>query len=229
MKKIILILSLLLLVSCMNDVPENAEKPPKTVENPSKSEENPPEQKVALRPMVMVDGKIYLDTGYVNSYATCGTADGEIKTTVDPTEKPKQNDESNFGTDYEYQRWTEGALNVMMDHHWVIFVTEEYDRDIPFGVANLKAEIMKIDMDKIMVRILEFPEEESTYAFQENDVEKLKPLWLPVDKIIEVEKIDDHIVGKKIHVYFYGVKNENMATSAPMELVEVYRIEIIEG
>ena len=36
-------------------------------------------------PMVKVAGVVYVDTGYENAMATCGTADGEIKTAVDWT------------------------------------------------------------------------------------------------------------------------------------------------
>lgn len=39
-------------------------------------------------PMVKVAGVVYKDTGYENAMVTCGTADGEIKTTVDGKKMP---------------------------------------------------------------------------------------------------------------------------------------------
>ncbi len=51
-------------------------------------------------PLVKVAGTVYVDTGYQNAMVTCGTADGEIKTTVKETKRPANNDESNFGKGY---------------------------------------------------------------------------------------------------------------------------------
>ena len=57
-----------------------------------------------LIPMVMVDGKLYLDTGMESSVeARCGVMDVEITYSVDGTKKPTKDGESNFGTGYVYQ------------------------------------------------------------------------------------------------------------------------------
>ena len=43
----------------------------------------------AMIPMVMIDGKLYLDTGMESSVeARCGVMDGEITSSVDGTKKP---------------------------------------------------------------------------------------------------------------------------------------------
>ena len=58
----------------------------------------------AMIPMVMIDGKLYLDTGMESSVeARCGVMDGEITSSVDGTKKPAKDGESNFGTGYGYQ------------------------------------------------------------------------------------------------------------------------------
>lgn len=67
-------------------------------------------------PMVKVAGVVYRDTGYVNAMVTCGTADGEIRTTVDGTKKPANDDESNFGKGYSYQIWDKGYINVRVNN-----------------------------------------------------------------------------------------------------------------
>ena len=57
-------------------------------------------------PMVMVDGKLYYDTGKESTVsARCGVMDGEITSTVDGSEIPTKDNQSNFGTGFEYQYW----------------------------------------------------------------------------------------------------------------------------
>lgn len=85
------------------------------------------EEKWDLIPMVMVDGVLYLDTGYNNTdIRKCGTFDGEITSEVDGSEKPTVDNQSNFGTGYGYQYGvTEGTIEICMNDKWCIFATEE--------------------------------------------------------------------------------------------------------
>lgn len=55
----------------------------------------------AYPPCVMVDGVIYKDTGYVASMPGCGMMDGEITSTVEGTDLPAENNQSNFGSGYQ--------------------------------------------------------------------------------------------------------------------------------
>lgn len=79
------------------------------------------EAEADARPMVKVNGVVYADTGYKNAMITCGTPDGEIKSTVDEGQIPANDDESNFGKGYAYQRWEKGYLNVRTDNGWTLF------------------------------------------------------------------------------------------------------------
>lgn len=90
------------------------------------------------RPMVMVDGRIYLDTGK-ESYETarCGVMDGEITSEVDGSEVPTENDQSNFGTGYGYQRMDENTIELFINEKWIVFEAEE--RKDEWGLT-LKAE-----------------------------------------------------------------------------------------
>lgn len=92
------------------------------------------EEKWDLIPMVMVDGKLYLDTGKESSVeARCGVMDGEITSSVDGTEKPTQDGESNFGTGYGYQYGSQqGTIEIFMNEKWWIFATEEVRQEIQF-------------------------------------------------------------------------------------------------
>ena len=85
-----------------------------------------------LIPMVMVNGEIYMDTGHESTVeARCGVMDGEITSTVDGTEQPTKDNESNFGTGYGYQYGTqEGLIEIYMNEKWWIFATEEVRQEI---------------------------------------------------------------------------------------------------
>ena len=78
-------------------------------------------------PMVMVDGQLYLTTGYESTLeGRCGVMDGEITSQVSGSEVPTQNDQSNFGTGYPYQYGaTEGTVENYMGGKWWIYATEE--------------------------------------------------------------------------------------------------------
>ena len=92
----------------------------------------------AMIPMVMVDGKLYLDTGMESSVeARCGVMDGEITSSVDGTKKPTQDGESNFGTGYGYQYGLqEGTIEIFMNEKWWVFATEDVRQEIQFPESN---------------------------------------------------------------------------------------------
>ena len=92
------------------------------------------EETVAMIPMVMVDGKLYLDTGFdASGEERCGMMDGTIDSTVSGSEKPTKNNQSNFGTGYSYQTGgTLGTIEVLIDDNWRIFATEEIRKELQF-------------------------------------------------------------------------------------------------
>ena len=85
-----------------------------------------------LVPMVRLNNKLYLDTGYealVNDKAHL--IDGEIISEVDGNKKPTVNNQSNFGKGYSY-RYGEinGTIEISINNKWWIFATEEVREDI---------------------------------------------------------------------------------------------------
>ena len=68
-----------------------------------------------------------MDTGHESTVeARCGMMDGEITSTVDGTEQPTKDNESNFGTGYGYQYGThEGLIEIYMNDKWWVFATEK--------------------------------------------------------------------------------------------------------
>lgn len=77
------------------------------------------------RPMIMVEGQIYMDTGKqievkIDASAILGT----ITSSVDGTQKPTQNGESNFGCeDAPYAYYNDGLV-VLLEDRWTYFEKE---------------------------------------------------------------------------------------------------------
>lgn len=90
------------------------------------------EEKWAMIPMVMVNGELYLDTGYEGSGGKCGVMDGKITSAVDGSEKPGKDDQSNFGSGYGYQYGEEGTIEVCIDGKWWTYATEEKRQEMQF-------------------------------------------------------------------------------------------------
>ena len=80
-----------------------------------------------LIPMVMINGKLYMDTGNeVTEKDRTASIDGKITSEVDGSEQPKEDNQSNFGTGYEYQfSEHEGLIEIHINDKWFVFATRE--------------------------------------------------------------------------------------------------------
>ena len=66
-------------------------------------------------PMVRVNGRLYYDTGRESrETGRCGTMDGEITSTVDGTEIPMEDNQSNFGSGFGYQYGKDDTIEIYM-------------------------------------------------------------------------------------------------------------------
>lgn len=100
-----------------------AENEPLQAEAPEK-EETP--DAAVLDAMVMVDGKLYVDTGENSTVkARCGVMDGGIDSSVEADEKPTKDNQSNFGVGYGFQYMGEDTIEVYMDEQWRVFRAEK--------------------------------------------------------------------------------------------------------
>lgn len=132
-----------------------------TEENPSGGDaaRNEETAEAALgdrRPMVMVNGEIYLDTGRESDITgRCGIMDGEITSEVDGSEIPVKNDQSNFGTGYGYQYVDENSIDVLLpygsgseDMKWIRFEKEQTEAEERGKVfVGINAHIKEIGQD----------------------------------------------------------------------------------
>lgn len=80
------------------------------------------------RPMLMINGELYFDTNHESDInGRCGVIDGEISSTVGGSEIPTQDNQSNFGTGYEYQFIDENNIDIYMNKKWMRFEKEISD------------------------------------------------------------------------------------------------------
>lgn len=77
-------------------------------------------------PMVMVNDKLYYDTGKESTVSgRCGNMDGEITLEVDGSEIPTENNQSNFGTGFGYQYGVNDTIEIYMNEKWFVFEYRE--------------------------------------------------------------------------------------------------------
>lgn len=230
MKKIILILIaiMMIFVAC-NKTNENVASKNENESLNVTSEKNPDKEKTidAYPAMVKVRGVIYVDTGFQNAMVSCGTPDGQIKTTVDGTEKPKEDDESNFGKGYSYQTWDEQYVNVQIDNKWILFkninIEDESDK-IPEWVAHFTAKVIKTEEDSLLVEATDI---DDRFYFKKL---MTRPISLSIENLdngkdgkVSTEDLEE----KSVEVYFGGeVKNTEIENLAPIELEKIYRISV---
>ncbi len=118
---ILVVFCIILLCSC--DSKEASPKEPETSREEIEvaKEDSQEEEKWDLPPMIMVDGELYKDSGEIQESRKCGTYDGEITSSVDGSEEPSENDQSNFGEGYGYQFYGEDEVHVFINYKWAIF------------------------------------------------------------------------------------------------------------
>ncbi len=126
---------LIVLTACAVNKGDIATDQPKNPVQEIIIEEPVEETPIDLIPMVMVDGKLYLDTGKASAAdARCGVMDGEITSSVSSNQKPSKNDQSNFGSGYSYQYGPkEGCIELCLENGWFIFATEEAMKTLEFS------------------------------------------------------------------------------------------------
>lgn len=157
---------------------------------------------------VMVDGIIYKDTGYIDSMLKCGNMDGEITSYVDKL--PSENNQSNFGTGYGYQRSVEGQVVVFIDDECRIFRDIEIDDDsIPEQVKNFNAEVKEVrDDGTLLVSYVSMPE--GFASMSEGDY------------IVSADNLRGEVSkGDIVTIWFNGSVRE----TDPAQIGVVYRIE----
>lgn len=245
MKKFLLILmSLLMVISAFacqkpNEMPKEKSKVNETKETNEASEIDEPDRtdEGALIPAVMVDGKLYKDTGCINSLVTCGTMDGKIEKVVHTSEFPKNDGESNFDK-CEYQYAGEGFLTVYYEGKYLLFSTGDNWSETKKYVAYFTGIVEEVACDEdtknaTMLRIKDIiVPEEFEYIFGEN-TKYPNPFLVKLDNVVvqkDREPIDPKdIEGKEVIVYFDGTAhNTELESSALITIDSAYEVEVLD-
>lgn len=75
--------------------------------------------------IVMVNGKLYYDTGKESNSSRCGVMDGKITSNIEETKIPTVDNQSNFEGEYGYQYGLENTIEVCINDKWCIFEAKE--------------------------------------------------------------------------------------------------------
>lgn len=81
-------------------------------------------------PAVMVDGKLYFNTGRESAAEVrCGMMDGEITSSVDGSKWPARDGESNFGAGYGYQYGENNTIEIYINEKWMVFEQHHAEKE----------------------------------------------------------------------------------------------------
>lgn len=115
-------------------------------ENYGEAIKDPTELVWDRRPMVMLKGELYLDTGHEGDIdGRCGVMDGEISSTVDGSEIPTQDNQSNFGDGYEYQYVDRNSVDIYMNGKWIRFEKETIE-DLSIQLNFTEEDLLNIEL-----------------------------------------------------------------------------------
>ncbi len=198
MKKIILlVLSLMITTSlfgCSNQALDTAYSDP--ISNPEKKSftakvegdrEKMKEDLSDRRPMVMINGELYLDTNKESDLdGRCGVMDGEISLVVDAAETPTQDNQSNFGKGYEYQYVGENNIDIYMNEKWMRFDKKITD---PWGIRLTATDVTSSKLTLVCEQLGGEPTgelETGGYYFLEKNINEQ---WLPVEMLQSEDEV----------------------------------------
>lgn len=176
----------------------------------SKDDDTSTVQNIDYIPSVQIDGVVYQDTGYVSSAFGCGNMDGEITSTVDVSEMPFEDNQSNFGTGYEYQLGGDGLVMVQIDGQLEIFRNaNSKDTSIPDQVASFIGQVEEIDNETILLKYVAMPDN------------ALCPAPSDGEYTTSASNVEGDVqAGDYVMVWYTG----SIAESYPAQ-IEAYRIE----
>ncbi len=112
-------------------------------------------------PAVMVNGELYFSTGQESTVSgRCGNMDGTITSTVDGTEYPTENNQSNFGTGAGYQYGPEeDTIEVRMtersgEQRWIVFKKRAHSEMAPNELESVTMEVTHVT-DRMITVVFE--------------------------------------------------------------------------
>lgn len=137
----------------------------------------------AWKRMVMLNGKLYVETGETNSELRCGMMDGNITSTTDG-EKPTEDRQSNFGADIGYQiGHRANRIEIFLDDKWRVFAYNENNLEgVSMSVSDVTADGCTVVFQNDSGEELTFGED---YSLERLDAETSE--WRDVRIVLEEE------------------------------------------
>lgn len=139
------------------------------------------------RPMLMIKGEIYFDTNRESDInGRCGVMDGKIASTVDASEIPTQDNQSNFGSGYEYQYVDENSIDIYMNEKWIRFEKEITDA---WGIQLTATDVTSSGLTLVCKQSGGQPTgdlQTGSYYFLEKHIDNR---WLPVEMLPSEHKV----------------------------------------
>lgn len=178
------------------------------------------------RPMIMVNGILYLDTGkQVPVEIDDSAIIGEISSLVDQSEKPTEEGQSNFGSLGSKYAYYEENIVVLINNKWVLFKREQSTENVLNQLVNQDFSIEGenlynadeetiVEFGKAFINLFNGAVAEQKKVSFEKYISK-KNLLKFTDKMLELTQKQDLLGGNTIN---YGLKNEfNQAKLQHME------------
>ena len=152
--------------------------------------------------LVRINGKLYKNTGIEIKEIRCGVMDGVITETVENTEIPTKDNQSNFGINYEYQLYAKNSYDIVINNKWIRFALVYEDGKYPNDSVMAEAVIKEINENSILV-----------------DIENTGLTSVATKNILNTNKFK---INDKIEIYYNGMVME----SYPAQLGNVYDIKV---
>lgn len=198
---------------------ENKQKTKQEKLNETKENEA---NKANKKEIVRINGKLFENTGYINSAITCGTMTGEINSTVEKDEIPQKDNESNFGIGYRYQTIDRDKYyTFLIKDKYIVFKNIEFNsNEIPFVVANFEASIEEIEKNIMKLKVIIVPEN-FIRIFERVNCKVGDIIEIDVNNIKEKDLNFKKEKGAKVKIWFDGILQEKT-------IKEVYKVENIK-
>lgn len=131
--------------------------------------------------MVMLDGRLYVETNETNSMLRCGVMDGTITSTTDGA-VPTEDGQSNFGKDIGFQYGMRmNRIEICIDGIWHIFAYNENNLDgVSMKVSNVEKTGCTVTMVNESKREITFGED---YLLEKLDAETGE--WISVPIVVD--------------------------------------------
>ncbi len=176
------------------------------------------------RPMIMVNNKLYLDTGkHVSVEINNNAIIGEISSSVDQSKKPNEEGQSNFGSIGSKYAYYDDGLVVLLKNKWILFEKENNIYPLKFyEIGNIKIKSLQSNSIRIIEEKI-IDKELSAFIFTDNENSEFKgainldgksyyiglvSMENTPEDLMGIEEIQ--IFGKKA-VKIYGILGANYA------------------